>query len=37
MDLIDTNSYTCTSTPPIPRPDTLGFGALYGGHSKGGR
>ncbi|HEY2520512.1 MAG TPA: hypothetical protein VGJ19_10400 [Streptosporangiaceae bacterium] len=36
MDLIDTGSYTCTSTAPTLGPDTPGFGALYGGHSKTG-
>jgi hypothetical protein len=35
MDLIDTNSYTCTSTPPTLGPDTPGFGILYGGTSDG--
>ncbi|HEY6478930.1 MAG TPA: hypothetical protein VIZ00_02805 [Streptosporangiaceae bacterium] len=36
MDLIDTSSFTCTSTPPTLGPDTPGFGALYGGHGKAG-
>ncbi len=36
MDLIDTNAYTCTSTPPALGPGTPGFGALYGGQNDGG-
>ncbi len=36
MDLIDTNSYTCSSTPPTLGPDTPGAGVLYGGTSDGG-
>lgn len=31
MDLIDTSSYTCTSTPPTLGPDTPGLGVAYGG------
>jgi hypothetical protein len=36
IDLIDTSSFTCTSTPPALGPGTPGFGALYGGHTKAG-
>jgi hypothetical protein len=36
MDLINTSSFTCTSTPPTLGPGTPGFGALYGGHAKAG-
>ncbi len=36
MDLINTSSYSCSSTPPTLGPDTPGFGALYGGSSDGG-
>jgi hypothetical protein len=36
MDLIDSNSYTCSSTPPTLGPDTPGMGILYGGSSDGG-
>jgi hypothetical protein len=36
MDLIDTSSYTCTSTPPTLGPDTPGFGVLYGGPGPSG-
>lgn len=36
MDLIDTSSYTCTSTPPTLGPDTPGFGAEYWNTSDGG-
>lgn len=35
MDLIDTSSYTCTSTPPTLGPDTPGFGVLRGGQADG--
>lgn len=31
IDLIDTSSYTCTSTPPTLGPETPGLGVLYGG------
>lgn len=31
VDLIDTSSYTCTTTPPTLGPDTPGVGVLYGG------
>ena len=31
MDLIDTSSNTCSSTPPTLGPDTPGFGFIYGG------
>jgi hypothetical protein len=33
MNLINTNSYTCTSTPPTLGPGTPGLGVLYGGHT----
>jgi hypothetical protein len=36
MDLIDTNSYTCTNTPPTLGPNTPGLGVMYGGHSAAG-
>ncbi len=36
MDLIDTSSYTCTSTPPTLGPNTPGFGAEYWNTSDGG-
>jgi hypothetical protein len=31
MDLVNTSSYTCSSTPPTLGPDTPGMGLLYGG------
>ena len=36
MDLIDSGSYTCSSTPPTLGPATPGFGLLYGGQRNGG-
>lgn len=37
MELIDTNAYTCTSTPPTLGPDTPGLGVTYGGHGAAGK
>jgi len=36
MNLIDTSSNTCTSTPPTLGPDTPGLGVLYGGPGPSG-
>jgi hypothetical protein len=36
MDLIDTSSYSCTSTPPTLGPGTPGLGVLYGGPGPSG-
>jgi hypothetical protein len=36
MDLIDTSSNTCSSTPPTLGPDTPGLGLLYGGPGPSG-